>query len=303
MSTGNLLTTSRPVLEFHQEGHAYLADGVKMPRSVTKVLKDTGLGGTYKFKNPIHGFRGTTCHEAGAMIISGLHEYPTVEPLLDKIPGVSADRYQEYVKVHSELPGYFEAIRRAKAAIKMVGTVYECGFIKVSDGLGGKLDFCAWAPSTNQIWDIKSGTWPVLTVVQICGYEYIAARGLPIDPDHPGLDWLLDVVKSGSPFERCGLQIEKTGKFTAHYQTRLGESFNSPKWMTVWKSALALHKLVPDHEYVIQDGSGGYERDSRLSDSKWLSEQIKERLTGPVYDACMRAGENIFLVRQQYGLL
>lgn len=292
-----------PVLEFWPDGHAYVADGQKMPRSVTKVIRDVGLSGVYEFRNPIHGYRGTACHDAAAMIISGLHEYPTMEPLSASI--LRRPDAAHYIQVHADMEGYFEAIRRAKAAIRFVGTIYECGFISVRDGLGGKLDFCAWSHGSDmdQFWDLKSGTMPSMLPVQLCGYEYLSKFGLSIDPQHAGLDWLMDVVNGGRPFERCGLLIEKTGRFTAFYETKKGDPFSLPKWMTLWKSALLIHKMVPDHEYLTDDGNGGYHKVSRLSDTKWLAEQIKERLTGPVYDACMRAGENIFIVRQQYGLL
>lgn len=283
------------VLSFHPGLHEYRAGDRVLP-SVTGILRACGLTGSFEFRDRIHAFRGTAVHAGSAMIISGDNEYPSLHPL-----PASHAHDADYVRVHREIPGYFEACRAAKAAIKFTGTIYECPFIDPVRGYGGTLDFCAWVEGRDQLWDIKSGTFPVMTVVQLCAYEDAARRGLPVNPDHPGLEWLLALVNSGRPIERCGLRLEKTGRFTAFYETPKGESYQLPKWMSAWRSALLLYTAIPDHLYVETAPDGTPVRKSRLSDLNWVAERARS-LPSPTYDAAMRAGENIFNLRQQYGL-
>jgi hypothetical protein len=284
-----------PVLSFNPIPHIYAVDGRPQP-SVTGIMRACGLSGTYEFRDRIHAFRGSIVHDASSIIIAGGD--PVLGPL--KPP---YDSYPDYVKVHAEIPGYLDAIRKAHSMIGFSGAIYECGMIDVLAGYGGRFDFLAWSSrKKNQIWDIKSGTYPVMTIVQMCAYEDLMRRGLPIDEDHPGLDWMKERVTSGEPFERCGLRLEKTGKFTAYYECPRGRSYQDPMWMAAWRSCLFLYKNVPEHLYMEADDLGRDHQKSRLSDLKWVSEAIKE-LRDPLYSTAKRAGENIWHLRETYNLL
>lgn len=286
---------------FDAATHQYSAEGRRLP-SVTGILRDCGLTGKFEFRDPIHAFRGTAVHEGAALIIAGGE--PKLAPLPDKIEGMSAERYAEYAQVHSEIPGYWEAVRRAKAQIRFEGAIHECRLIDPVAGFAGTFDLGAWSATwKEQLWDIKSGTYPPMTVVQICAYEDLARNGVPLDPNHPGLDWLQAIVRSGKEFERCGLRLEKTGRFTAYYETTKNEPYSLPKWMAAWKSCLFLHRYVPDHRYTEDDGINPPRRKSRLSDLKWVADAIQQNLKEPVKSAAMRAGENLYNLRSSYGLL
>lgn len=291
-------------LEFLEIPHEYRADGQKMG-GVTTILRAVGLSGKFEFRNPIHSLRGRAVHEAAAIVVAGgkavIHPLPPPDKFAVMFPG---KKYEDYVQVHAELPGYVEAVYRAKEALKFIGCIYECRFIDVPSRLGGTLDCMAYARMLmEQLWDWKSGSYPHMTIVQMCGYEHLARSGQPIDPEHPGLPWLKDLVQSGRKFERCGLRIEKTGRFTAYFECPKGRSYNDPLWMNVWRSALFLYNNVPEHEYVEQDDMGHVYKKSHLSDSKWIVEQAREKLKGPVLDLVLRAGENVWTIRERYGLL
>lgn len=278
---------------FTANTHVY-HDGQRQVPSVTGINRACGLSGSFEFRDKIHAFRGTCVHECSAIIIAGGE--PILEPLK---PPYSA--YENYVKVYGEIPGYLAAMRTAKERIRFTGAIYECPMV-MPGSHAGTFDFRAWT-TEDQIWDIKSGTWPTLTVVQICAYEDLARRGVPIHEDHPGLPWLVELVRSGRPLKRCGLRLEKTGRFTAYYECPRGRSYDDPMWMNVWRSALYLYNTVPGHEYEEKDEYGRVFKKSMLSDLKWTAATIREQLTGATYDAAMRAGENIFNVRQAYKLL
>lgn len=285
-------------LSFTQEDHSYRCDGIRLP-SVTQILRDCGLSGNYNFLDPIHAFRGLAVHEGAHLIISGVTQYPTLEPLqppFDKMP--------DYVRVHGEIGGYWDAVRAAHAAIGFTGVIHECRLIDPRAGYAGTFDMGAISRSEKeQLWDFKSGTMPIMTVVQICAYEQLARFGEPIDPEHPGIEWLRNLVQAGQPFERCALRLEKTGRFTSYFECHKGRSYSDPMWMDVWKSALYLHVHVPRHAYVDSDQYGRPIKRSMLSNLKWVNEAIRENLREPELSRALRAGDNIFNVREAYGLL
>jgi hypothetical protein len=212
------------------------------------------------------------------------------------------DSYPEYVKVHGEIPGYWGAIEEAMMAIKFTGCLYECPFIDEQRGYGGTPDFWAYCGPKDQIWDLKSGNYPPMTVVQMCGYEDLAHRGRAVDQEHPGLNWLNDLLASGRPVERCGLRVEKTGRWTAFYECPKGRSYNDPMWMSAWRSCLAIYRLVPGHEYVDVTPEGTPIHKSHLSDVKWLENTLKG-LTGTSYEVAVRSASNLWNLRSQYSLL
>lgn len=281
---------------FHPGLHEYRAGDRVLP-SVTGILRAVGLTSQFEFRDRIHAMRGTAVHEGAALIIAGS------EPSLGPLPSSHA-RLPEYVKVHREIEGYWEACRAAKSAIGFKGCIYEARFVDPVRGHAGTFDFGAWSNNgREQLWDIKSGLMPDMTVVQVCAYEDLARRGLPIDPNHPGMPWLLDLVKSGRPIERCALRLEKTGRFTAFYECKKGVSFSDARWMSAWRSALLLYTTVPGHEYMATAHDGTPVKRSHLSDLRWVAAQVKDALSGAAYDAAMRAGSNIYNLREAYGLL
>lgn len=285
---------SMGVLSFNSDRHEYAVDGAPKP-SVTGIMRACGLTSSFEFRDKIHAFRGSIVHAGSAIIIAG--GSPQLAPLRPPHNG-----YEDYVRVHSEIPGYWDAMNAAKRSIGFTGAIYECALIDERRCYGGTFDFCAYT-DRGQLWDIKSGVYPPLTVIQVCGYEDLILRGKPINQNHPGLAWLQNFIRSGEVFQRCGLRLEKTGKFTAYYETTKGEPYSSPKWMAAWRSALCLYTTVPDHEFVYQDMNGKPHKGSRLSDLRWVAEIIRERLKGVQYELAMRAGENLWHVRSQYGLI
>lgn len=288
-------------LSFDAPSHTYLADGKKLP-STTGILRDCGLTGSYDFRDRIHAYRGTAVHEGAAIIIHGAQT-----PYLHDLPH-PLDKDPKYVKVHSEIPSYWEAVARAKEAVGFEGTIYECRMIDAGRGYAGTFDFGAWSRARRkQLWDIKSGIFPILTVVQICAYEDIARYGQPIDPQHPGFSWLAELVRSGEPFERCGLRLEKTGRFTVFNECPKGRPYSDPMWMAAWRSCLFLHTNIPDHEreeeWIDDYGNARKRSYSMLSDLNWVHDAIEEHLTGPVADMARRAGDNLWNLRESYRLI
>ncbi len=282
-------------LSFHPGTHTYQADERILP-SVTGILRAVGLTSQFEFRDRIHAFRGTVVHEGAALILEGKR------PTLDPLPPSHA-KLPDYIKVHGEIEGYWDAMRAAQEAIKFAGCISEARFIDPVRGYAGTFDFGAYSNNgKEQLWDIKSGLMPDMTVVQVCAYEDLARRGLPIEPEHPGMPWLLELVKSGRPLERCALRLEKTGRFTAYYECKKGRSFNDPMFMSAWRSALALYTLVPGHLYTETTPDGVVVGRSHLSDLHWVAERVRS-LPSPTYDSAMRAGENLWNLRSQYGLL
>lgn len=282
-------------LSFNPRAHVYAVDGKSKP-SVTGIMRACGLSGTYEFLDPIHAFRGTAVHAGSAILIAG--GVPHINPLS---PPWSKNPH--YVQVHSDIPMYWEACRAAKAALKFNGCIYECSFIDPYKGYGGTLDFGAYVPATRQLWDIKSGTYPEMTIVQICAYEELARRGHPVHTDHPGLDWLLQLVDSKEPIERCGLRLEKTGRWTAFSETSKSEHYSLQKWTHAWYSCLALYTTIPNHEYMATNQDGYPVKRSHLSDLRWVEGAAREYLTGKTLETALRAGENLWNLREKYRLL
>jgi len=284
-----------PKLRFDPELHAYYADSVRF-KSVTTILRDCGLSGQYRFDDPIHSYRGLAVHSGAAILIAG--GKPRLDPLQPP-----HDKQENYIRVHADIPFYWEAVREAKAAIGFTGAIHECRWIDPVNQFAGTFDMGAYARNgAEQLWEFKSGTFPVLTVIQLCAYEELARKGQPIDPQHPGLPWLQELVRSGRPFERCGLRVEKTGRYTAYYECPKGRPYSDPMWMTAWRSCLFLHRNVPAHEVTEYDAWGHPHRHSRLSDMKWLMGAIAQ-LPEPVHGRAMRAAENVFNLREAYALL
>lgn len=287
-----------PRLEFSPEAHKYLIDGQSVP-SVTTILRDLGLSGNYRFAGRIHAYRGSMVHQMCALLDAGARLENiriTLEPPWDKDP--------EYVKVAGEIPGYCEAFLKAKRLLRFQGTIYECPMICASERWAGTADFLAYIvkEDTEPLVDIKSGTYPPMTIIQIAAYEDLARRGQPVNPQHPGLDWVQNLIARRPVLDRMGLQLDKGGEFRAHFESSKGHHYSNPMWMTAWRSALYLHRFVPAHQYIENDDQGRPVRQSWLSDMTWTADAIKQ-LSGKVYDQAMRAGDNIFNLRQQYKLL
>ncbi len=283
-------------LSFEPNTHTYRAGSTVVP-SVTGILRAVGLTSGFEFRDRIHSYRGLAVHEGSALILEG--KRPHLAPLP---PSHAA--LPDYVKVHSEIEGYWDAMRAAQGAIKFAGCISEARFVDPSRGYAGTFDFGAYSNNgKEQLWDIKSGLMPEMTVVQVCAYEDLARRGLPIDPEHPGMPWLLELVKSGRPLERCALRLEKTGRFTAFYECKKGIPYSDARWLSAWRSALCLFTLVPDHAYTETTPDGTVLKKSRLSDMGWVAGQIKASLKGAAYTTCMKAGENLWNLRSAYNLL
>lgn len=281
------------MLRFDSSAHAYL-DGEKRLPSVTGILRDVGYSPDYSFAKEVHRMRGTSVHEAAQMIMEG--GWPKLSPLPHPY-----NKDPEYVKVHGEIPGYWEAIRRAREILKIEGRAFECAMADPVRGYAGKWDGAGTCHNENWFWDWKSGTMPFSVVIQLAAYWDLIERGIPISKG-VGLDWVR-AEHAKNPFKRKAIRLEKDGKWTLYQETTKGTSFDDPKWISAWRSAMYLHRTVPNHKHTYENEYGRSVTESRLSDLKWTLEAIKQALTGKQYDTAMRAGQNVWTVREEYGLL
>lgn len=210
-------------LSFDPIEHKY-RDGSRRLFSTTEILRAVGLYSDYSFADAVHKYRGHAVHIGCSMIDAGgdpqLQRYPT-----------------EQLRKDIE-EGYWVAFRRFKARTGFQGRIYECPFADPVSGFGGTFDVIG--ECGDELWmpDLKSGVLPELVPVQLASYADLIQRGKPINPDHPGLPWLMEAVKSGRPIKRKAVRLEKDGTDTLFSQTSKGISYDDPMWASAWRSAL-----------------------------------------------------------------
>jgi hypothetical protein len=271
-------------LSFNAATHVYEVDG-KAKASATSILRAVGLYDSYEFAEDYHRYRGSAVHSGAAILDLG------GEPRLGPVPFNLQQVGDEIVN------GYWPAFSNFKQRCKWQGYIWECPMIGRDHA--GCFDSVGLMDADPTLIDVKSGSMPDMVPVQLAMYWLLITKGLPVSEDHPGLNWLRELVESGRKVKRAAVRLEKSGRDTLFSETRRGESYDSDKWIHAANSALTLFRLVPGHEYVDVNGV----KKSHLSDLRWVAAQVKDRLTGKDYDACQRAGSNLWNLREAYNLL
>lgn len=219
-------------LSFDPIEHKY-RDGSRVLPSVTEILRAVNIYGSYSFATKIHAFRGSAVHRACAILDLGGEPHLTISPQWDA----------ETRRVAEEIPRYWDAYRSFKARTGFQGRIWEAPFADPISGFAGTFDTLGEIGDEIVLLDIKSGELPPMVPVQLAAYECLIRTGAPINPDHPGLPWLLEVVKSGRPIKRRAVRLEKSGVDTLFAATAKGASYDDPMWMSAWRSAANIFTL------------------------------------------------------------
>jgi hypothetical protein len=217
---------------FDSRTHTY-STGDRVVPSVTEILRAVGVYGSYEFAADVHRWRGTAVHQYCA--ITDLGGKPVLGPVAPQFQQVADDIVN----------GYGRAFEKFKDRTGWQGKTWEVCFVDPIRGYGGTQD--TWGEMPNEpaaiLLDLKSGMLPELVPVQLVLYELLVRHGVAVDEEHPGLEWLREVIKSGRPIKRMALRLEKSGKDTLYTATSKGESYDSPKWLAVANSVLNLYNL------------------------------------------------------------
>ena len=220
-------------LRFDPRTHVYSVDNAPVP-SVTGIMRSLSLVSDYAFAEAHHRFRGTCVHHCAALIDAG-----------GIIDDVSAPPHLQQVR-KDILEGFLPAFRNFKARTGFQGATWEMSLVDPEVGYGGTFDAVGEMGGDIVLLDIKSGSVPLLVPVQMALYWLLILRGNPVNPNHPGLGWLQEVVKSGRPIKRMALQLTKEGKDRLITHTsRRGEEpedFSSDRWLQVALSVLEVYK-------------------------------------------------------------
>ena len=218
------------MLSFDPSTHSYWSDTRRLS-SVTEILRMTGIYSNFSFAESHHKYRGTAVHTWCA--ITDLGGTPVLGPVPPHLKQVGEEITN----------GYWPAFSRFKERTGWQGRIWEASFIDPLRGFAGTLDTVGEMGDDICLLDVKSGVMPELVPAQLALYWLLVTKGLPVHPDHPGMDWLMEVVKSGRPVKRVALRLEKSGKDTLFTQTSKGEDFSSPKWIAVANSVLNLYTV------------------------------------------------------------
>lgn len=224
-----------PRLEFLPDVHEYRIDGMRIP-SVTGIMRTCSLTVDYAFADKIHAFRGTAVHHGCALIDQGGSPWFEVGGQMAGDP--------EYVKVANDInTGYLPAYRAFKERTGFQGRIYECVMVHEALRFGGTFD--AVGEAGDEVWliDLKSGVLPELVSVQLAAYEMLIRHGVPVDSEHPGLEWLREVVKSGRKIHRKAVRLERDGTDTLFSQTSKGCHYDSRTFDTAWSAAISIYNL------------------------------------------------------------
>lgn len=219
-------------VRFNQADHSYWCGHRQLP-SVTELLRAAGLYSTYSFADPTHKYRGHAVHAGAAIIDMG------GEPVLATVP-----KHLEQVG-RDIIEGYWPAFSSWKERTGWQGRIWECSFVDPVRGFGGTFDSVGEFPDDPAIYelDVKSGVLPELVPAQLALYELLIRQGQPVDPQHPGLAWLMEAIKSGRPLKKIALRLERDGRHTMYSQTSKGRSYDDPVWLQVANSVLNLHAI------------------------------------------------------------
>lgn len=225
-------------LSFDSVNHEYRLHGRRVP-SVTGIIRIAGLTSGYSFEDPLHAYRGLACHHGAALIDAGKEDVWFGVDLPKDHP-----RYKEYVQVaHDINTGYLPAYRNFREQTGFQGYTSELGMIHPTWKFGGTLDSCGEVGEDIWLMDLKSGVLPELVPIQLAAYHMLIKEGLPIDPEHPGLDWLREVVKQGRKIHRKALRLSRDGGWTLFSETSKKEPYDSRVFDVGWASSIALYNL------------------------------------------------------------
>ena len=210
--------------------HIY-ATGDRVVPSNTEILRLMGIYGSYQFTESHHKYRGHAVHAGSAILDMG--GIPQLGPVPSHLQQVADDIVN----------GYWPAFSRFKERTGWQGRIWECPIVDSLRGYGGTFDTVGEMGDDVVLLDLKSGVLPDMVPVQLALYWLLITQGKPVDEQHPGLDWLREVVKSGRPVKRMALRLTKDGKDTLFTQTSKGEDYSSQKWLAVASSVLNLYAV------------------------------------------------------------
>lgn len=232
-----------PRLEFDNNEHIYRMDGRRVP-SVTGIMRISQLVSSFSFDDPIHAFRGHAVHHGAALIDQGQ------EDVWFGVSGPLAND-PEYVKVANDInTGYLPAYRAFKKRTGFQGHTYEVGLIHPTLRYAGTFDACGECGDDIWLIDLKSGVLPELVPVQLAAYQRLILEGLPIDPDHAGLEWLRESVKSGRKIHRKAVRLQKDGTDTLFSETSKGTSYDDRKFDNAWVAAISLYNVRAEYNFL-----------------------------------------------------
>lgn len=232
-------------LSFYADSHEYRIDGRRVP-SVTGILRISGLTSSYSFDDPLHAFRGLACHHGAALIDSGQEDVWFGVELPENHP-----RYKEYSQVADDINnGYLPAYRKFRERTGFQGHTYELGMIHPTLHFGGTLDMCGECGEEIWLLDLKSGVLPELVPIQLAAYHMLIKEGLPIDPQHPGLDWLKEVVKQGRNICRKAVRLSKDATWTLFSETSKRTAYNDRRFDVAWASAISLYNIRSEYNFL-----------------------------------------------------
>jgi hypothetical protein len=217
-------------LSFNASDHSYWADGRQFP-SVTQILKAVGIYSDFHFQESHHKYRGHAVHAGAAILDMG--GVPELGPVPAHLKQVGEDIVN----------GYWPAFSRFKERTGWQGRIWECPIIDPVRGYAGCFDSVGEMGDDVVLLDVKSGVLPEMVPVQLALYWLLIGEGLPVNPQHPGLRWLEDVIKSGRPVKRMALRLTKDGKDTLFTQTSKCEDYSSPRWIQVTRSILNVYTI------------------------------------------------------------
>lgn len=218
------------MLSFDQVTHTY-RDGRRVLPSVTEILREMGIYGSYQFAESHHKYRGSAVHAGSAILDAG------GTPQLGAVPAHLQSVADDIVN------GYWPAFSAWRSRTGFRGRIWECPYADPVLGYAGCFDTAGEVG--DEIWfvDLKSGTLPEMVPVQLWAYEHLIRHGKPINQDHPGLPWLLDAVNSGRRLRKKAVRLEKTGRDTMTEATSKGQPYDDPTFSAAWKSCLNLYNL------------------------------------------------------------
>lgn len=232
-------------LEFDSAEHVYRKDGRRVP-SVTGLMRIAQMVSGFSFDDPIHAFRGHSVHFGCGLIDRGEDAYFGVNGIPETDP-----KYSEYVKVAHDINyGYLPAYADFKRTTGFQGHIYECGWIHTALNYGGTFDIAGECGDEIWLLDEKSGVLPELTPLQLAGYHMLIKEGVPINPEHPGLDWLREVIKQGRRIKRKALRLQKDGTWTLFSETSKRTSYDDRKFDIGWASIVNCYNLRQEYGFL-----------------------------------------------------
>jgi hypothetical protein len=207
---------------------------------------------SYEFAAQVHRYRGHAVHHGCALIDQG--ETPTLS--------IPANASEEIRKAAFDIEnGYWPAYRRFKARTGFQGQCYECSLVDPIMGFGGTFDVMGTTPPVEdeegniiypgEVWlpDLKSGeVLPKMVPCQTALYKYLLTHGKPVNPRHPGWDWVQEIVRAGTPIRCKAIRLQRDGTPTIYAEsTKPVRSYDDPYWTVLARSAVNLYNGLNDN--------------------------------------------------------